>query len=87
MLQQILAYVQTNPGATNFRVAEAFGITRGMADRYLEMLEDAGHFHLDRPAEVCTGCTVKGPAATLNALADQARARHGTNGSAVSSSV
>jgi hypothetical protein len=80
LLQDILTYVNGNPGATNFRVAEAFGLTRGMADRYLEMLEDAGHFYLDRPAEVCTGCTVKGPAATLNALAAAARAKSGSNG-------
>jgi len=80
LLQDILTYVKGNPGATNFRVAEAFGLTRGMADRYLEMLEDAGHFHLDRPAEVCTGCTVKGPAATLNALAAAARSKNGSGG-------
>lgn len=80
MLQQILTYVNTNPGATNFRVAEAFGLTRGMADRYLEMLEDAGHFDLDRPAEVCTGCTVKGPAAKLNELAAVARSKNAVEG-------
>lgn len=80
MLQQILTYVNANPGATNFRVAEAFGLTRGMADRYLEMLEDAGHFHLDRPAEVCTGCTVKGPASKLNALAEAARSKNAADG-------
>ena len=78
MLEQIVSYVHANPGATNFRVAEAFGITRGMADRYLEMLEDAGHFFLDRPAEVCTGCSTTGPASRLNALADAARAKKGT---------
>ena len=90
MLERILAYVQANPGATNFRVAEAFGLSRGMADRFLELLEDRGQFYLDRPAEVCTGCGPKkpdaatacsasGPASRLNALADAARARKGTS--------
>lgn len=79
MLKQILTYVNENPGATNFRVAEAMRITRPMADRYLELLEDAGHFFLDRPAEQCTGCTVKGPASTLNTLAEAARSRKGTS--------
>jgi hypothetical protein len=80
MLERILTYVQANPGATNFRVAEAFGIPRGMADRYLEYLEDAGHFFLDRPAEVCNGCGPKtGAAGKLNALAEAARQKNGTN--------
>lgn len=78
MLERIVDYVNQHPGATNFRVAEAFGIPRGMADRYLEMLEDAGHFFLDRPAEVCTGCSTTGPASKLNALAEAARGKKGT---------
>ena len=63
MLDRILCFVLDHPGATNFAVAAEFGLTRAMADRYLEWLEDAGDVWLDRPAEVCTGCGPK-PAAS-----------------------
>lgn len=82
MLEQIRQFIHENPGATNFAVAAQFNLPRGMADRYLEYLEDSGSCFLDRPAEVCTGCPPKPAARTpaesvsrLNELADQARAR------------
>lgn len=59
MLERIRHFVNEHPGATNFAVAAEFGLTRSMADRYLEWLEDAGAVWLDRPAEVCTGCAPK----------------------------
>jgi hypothetical protein len=88
MLTQVLAYIQEHPEANSFAICEAFGLSRGMSERILEMLEDAGHFFLDRPSSGCSsggcssggcssgGCSTKsGPAATINALADAARAR------------
>lgn len=87
MLEQIRHFVLENPQSTNFAVAAEFKLTRAMADRFLEHLEDEGTFFLDRPAEVCTGCSPKNttppenPCATtnaasqINALATQARTR------------
>ncbi|MEB3197000.1 MAG: winged helix-turn-helix domain-containing protein [Candidatus Sericytochromatia bacterium] len=91
MLEALRQFLQNNPKATNFQVAQAFSLSRDMANRYLEWLEDAGDCILDRPAEVCTGCGpkpetapsggacgVNGPAARLNALAENARRRRDT---------
>lgn len=88
MLTRMLDYVHEHPDATSHHVCEAFGLSLGMAERLLEMLEDAGHFFLDRPSSGCSsggcssggcstgGCSTKsGPAATINALAEAARAR------------
>lgn len=88
MLTRMLAYIQDNPEATSHSVCEAFGLSLGMSERLLEMLEDAGHFFLERPSSGCSsggcssggcstgGCsTSAGPAATINALAEAARAR------------
>lgn len=90
MLARVRDYVLSNPGATNFGVAEAFGLTRSMADRVLEHLEDQGDIFLDRPAVACGtagscgtkstggGCSTTGPAAKLLAMAAEARNRQGT---------
>jgi hypothetical protein len=87
MLHLIRTFIQENPGATNFAVAAQFNLPRGMADRYLEYLEDTGDCFLDRPAEVCTGCAPKpnasaadagsteNAASKINALAALARGR------------
>ena len=88
MLTQVLAYVHDHPDANSHAICEAFGLSRGMAERVLTMLEDAGHFFLEAPASGCSsggcssggcstgGCsTSSGPAATINALAEAARAR------------
>lgn len=82
MLTQIREFVVSTPGATNFQVAAAFGLTRGMADRLLEFIEDEGHIILDRPAEACGAaaggsCGTSGPAATLNQMAEASRAKRG----------
>jgi hypothetical protein len=89
MIAQVLSYLQDHPDANSFSVCEAFGLSRGMAERVLEMLEDAGHFLLERSSGCSSGgcssggcstggcSTSSGPAATINALADAARARKG----------
>ncbi|HEY9724685.1 MAG TPA: winged helix-turn-helix domain-containing protein [Oscillatoriaceae cyanobacterium] len=87
MLTAVLNFLQENPDATSFSVCEAFGLSRGMAERVLGMLEDAGHFLLEAPSSGCSsggcssggcssgGCSTSGPAAAINALADAAKAR------------
>ena len=89
MLTQVLAYIQDNPDANSHAISERFGLSLGMTERVLEMLEDAGHFFLERPSSGCAsggcssggcssgGCSTQaGPAATINALAEAARARN-----------
>ena len=49
MLTQVLAYIQEHPEANSHAICERFGLSLGMTERVLEMLEDAGHFFLDRP--------------------------------------
>ena len=90
MINQILAYIQEHPEANSFTICEAFGLSRGMSERVLAMLEDAGHFFLETPSSGCSsggcssggcssgGCSTSGPAAAINALAEAARARNAT---------
>lgn len=87
MLTAIVDFLNEHPDATSFTVCEAFGLSRGMAERVLGMLEDAGHFFLEAPSSGCSsggcssggcssgGCSTSGPAAAINALADAARER------------
>lgn len=91
MLQRILEYVTAHPEANSFHVCEAFGLPRAMAERFLGMLEDAGHFALEAPSSGCSsggcssgGCSTGGCGASsaidkLTALAREARERQATS--------
>jgi hypothetical protein len=88
MLTQILEFVERTPDATSISVCEAFGLPLAMAERMLQMLEDAGHFTLEAAKGCSGGCSSGGCSSggcssggcgtvtsTLNALADAARER------------
>lgn len=80
LLQQVLEFLNENPGANSYDICQRFGITRALSERLLETLEDAGHLNLERPAGCTTGgggsCgTGGGAAGKLQELAQAARER------------
>lgn len=85
MLTKIMAYLTAHPEANSFAICEEFGIGRGMCDRLLAQLEDMGFLEIQSSgcssggcsSGGCSsgGCSTKGPAASINALADAARSR------------
>lgn len=75
MKQEILAYLEAHPGANSYQVCQQFGISRAMAERVLEWLEDAGQIVLEKPAGCSTGGGCSTATSTLNALANAARSR------------
>lgn len=77
MQQEILAYLEAHPGANSYSVCQHFGISRAMAERVLEWLEDAGEIVLEKPAGCATGGGCSTATSRLNALAEAARKRKG----------
>lgn len=77
MQHEILAFLEANPGANSYAICQRFGISRAMAERLLEVLEDEGAIVLERPAACATGGGCSTATSRLNALADAARKRKG----------
>ncbi|MFP5502265.1 MAG: MarR family transcriptional regulator [Candidatus Sericytochromatia bacterium] len=75
MQQEILAYLETHPDANSYGLCQHFGISRAMAERVLELLEDAGEIVLQKPGDCPPGGGCSTATTTLNALADAARSR------------
>lgn len=62
MLAAIAEFVTDHPDVNSFAICERFGLSRGMAERFLTMLEDTGLIVLEAPSSGCSsgGCSSGG---------------------------
>ena len=54
MLKRAYEYLAMNPGSTSFSLCEKFGLSRGMSERLLATLEDAGLLTTEIPQSGCS---------------------------------